>query len=134
MLKRANVLFFLTDDQRFDTIQVLGNPSLRTHIPGGTCGAVCMPSRAMIHSGRSLFHLADQGQEIPTDHTTLDEAFRQASYACHGIGKWHNGRKAYARSFNSTEEIFFAGMSDHWDTPAHQVGQEFWQQRPDLAR
>ena len=71
--KSPNILFFFTDDQRFDTIRALGNPCVVTptmdrlvaagtafthaHIPGGTSGAVCMPSRAMLHTGRTLFHL-----------------------------------------------------------------------------
>ena len=29
MSKKANVLFFLTDDQRFDTISALGNPEIK---------------------------------------------------------------------------------------------------------
>ncbi len=78
---KPNVLFFFTDDQRFDTIGALGDPRVKTpnldklaargvtfkhaHIPGGTSGAVCMPSRAMLHTGRTLFHLQDEGQQIP---------------------------------------------------------------------
>tara|TARA_Y100000588_G_scaffold332964_1_gene371560 strand:+ start:74 stop:355 length:282 start_codon:yes stop_codon:yes gene_type:complete len=70
MNERPNVLVFFTDDQRFDTIGALGNPAVatphldalvgcgttftRAHIPGGTSGAVCMPSRAMLHTGRRL--------------------------------------------------------------------------------
>ncbi len=135
MATTPNVLFFLTDDQRFDTIGALGNPLIRTpnldrlvargvsfrraHIPGGTSGAVCMPSRAMLHTGRSLFHLDDVGQEIPREHATLGETFRRAGYECHGIGKWHNGRMAFARSFTGGDEIFFGGMSDHWNVPAY---------------
>ena len=73
MSGKPNILLFFTDDQRFDTISALGNNQIHTpnldalvsggttftqaHIPGGTCGAVCMPSRAMLHTGRTLFHL-----------------------------------------------------------------------------
>lgn len=133
--RQPNVLFFFTDDQRFDTIGALGNPHIHTpnldrlvasgttfthaHIPGGTCGAVCMPSRAMVHTGRTLFHLEREGQEIPAGHVTLGEAFRRAGYACFGTGKWHNGRGGYARSFTCGDEIFFGGMEDHWNVPAH---------------
>ena len=67
---KKNVIFILTDDQRYNTIHALGNPEIHTpnldwlaengtvfeqaHIPGGTNGAICMPSRAMLNSGRSL--------------------------------------------------------------------------------
>ena len=75
MKKRPNVLFLLTDDQRYGTIHALGNNEIKTpnidklvrrgtsfvnaHIPGGTASAVCMPSRAMINSGKTLFHLQE---------------------------------------------------------------------------
>lgn len=135
MKDRPNILFFFTDDQRFDTINALGNQQIHTpnldrlvtsgttfthaHIPGGTCGAVCMPSRAMVHTGRTLFHIDREGQEVLADHVTIGEWCRQAGYASFGTGKWHNGKSAYARSFNCGDEIFFGGMDDHWNVPAH---------------
>jgi arylsulfatase A-like enzyme len=136
MKKRyPNILFFFTDDQRFDTIGALGNPNIHTphldwlvqrgcsfthaHIPGGTCGAVCMPSRAMLHTGRTLFHIDGEGQQIPTEHTTIGECLRKSGYQTYGIGKWHNGRESYARSFSGGDEIFFGGMGDHWNVPAY---------------
>ena len=134
-MTRLNFLFLFTDDQRFDTIGALGNeqiltPNLdelvssgttftRAHIPGGTCGAVCMPSRAMLHTGRTLFHLDREGQDIPEAHTTLGECFREKGYDTFGTGKWHNGREAFARSFSCGDEIFFGGMDDHWNVPAY---------------
>ena len=67
---RPNVLLILSDDQRFDTIAALGNAEIRTpvldslvregtsftraYIMGATQGAVCVPSRAMLHTGRNL--------------------------------------------------------------------------------
>jgi len=134
MSKTPNILVFFTDDQRFDTIRALGNQQIHTphidalvargtsfthaHIPGGTSGAVCMPSRGMLHSGRTLFHLDREGQEIPREHTTLGECFRAAGYDTFGTGKWHSGTDAYARSFSTGDEIFFGGMEDHWNVPA----------------
>lgn len=132
-MKQPNILFILADDQRFDTVHALGNPQIQTpnldrlvregtafthaHIPGGTNGAVCMPSRAMIHSGRLLFHLDDCGQRIPADQVTLGQCFRQNGYETIGIGKWHNGPDSYARSFSGGDNIFFGGMWDHWNVP-----------------
>ena len=65
--RRPNILFLFTDDQRFDTIRALGNETISTpnidrlvsegvaftqaHIPCGTFEAICMPSRAMLHTG-----------------------------------------------------------------------------------
>ena len=75
---KPNIVFFFTDDQRFDTIHALGNGEIKTpfmddlvrkgvsftqaHIPGGTDVAVCMPSRAMLHTGRTLFHIQGAGE------------------------------------------------------------------------
>ena len=130
---RPNILFFFTDDQRFDTIRALGNEEIITptldsfvekgttfshgYIMGGTSGAVCMPSRAMLMSGRTLFHIDDLGQDIPTEHVMLGETLQGAGYATFGTGKWHNGPPAYGRSFSSGDRIFFGGMSDHYKVP-----------------
>jgi arylsulfatase A-like enzyme len=135
MKNRPNILFLFADDQRFDTIQALGNPHIQTpnldrlarcgtvfthaHIPGGSVGAVCMPSRAMLHSGMSLFHLQDMGQEIPESVPTLGQLLSEAGYETFGAGKWHNGRAAYQRSFQDGDEIFFGGMADHWNVPSY---------------
>ena len=77
-----------------------------------------MPSRAMIHSGRTLFHLNDNGSSIPEEHSLLGEELQKQGYNCCGIGKWHNSPRSFARSFNSGGEIFFGGMWDHWNVPA----------------
>ncbi|MBR0536238.1 MAG: sulfatase-like hydrolase/transferase [Clostridia bacterium] len=132
-MKKTNVLFIITDDQRFDTIHALGNdeiitPNLdrlvergtaftRAHIAGGTCGAVCMPSRAMVLSGRNPFHLEELGGNIPSQHKTIGEVFKANGYETIGLGKWHNGCPAYARSFTQGAKIFFGGMWDHWNVP-----------------
>lgn len=131
--KKPNVVFILTDDQRFDTIHALGNNEISTpnldrlvsrgaafthaYIPGGTASAVCMPSRAMINSSRTLFNLVQNGKEIPQCDTTMGQSFSNAGYNCHGIGKWHNGTESYTRSFSSGDDIFFGGMWDHWNVP-----------------
>ncbi len=130
---KPNILFFFADDQRFDTIRALGNRAIHTpnldrlvergcvfeqaHIPCGTSGAVCMPSRAMLHSGRTLFHLAGEGQSIPPEHTTLGQALRNNGYRTFGTGKWHNGTESFNRSFADGDDIFFGGMADHWNVP-----------------
>lgn len=132
--QRPNIVFFFSDDQRFDTIRALGNADVQTptmdrlvaqgttfthaHIPGGTSGAICMPSRAMLHTGRTLFHLEGAGQRIPEDHVMLGEHLQAHGYRTWGTGKWHNGPASFARSFSDGAEIFFGGMDDHWNVPA----------------
>lgn len=131
--KQPNVLLFITDDQRFDTLGALNNDQILTpnldylvrngttftnaHIMGGSHEAVCMPSRAMMHTGRTLFHLQQEGQDIPADHVMLGEYLGQNGYRRFGTGKWHNGPSSFARSFSGGAEIFFGGMDDHWNAP-----------------
>ena len=66
---RPNVLFLFADDQRADTIAALGNPVIKTpnldrlvragvafnraYMQGGLNAATCVPSRAMLLSGRT---------------------------------------------------------------------------------
>ena len=132
---QPNILFLFSDDQRFDTIHALGNDEIITpnmdrlvkhgvtfthaHIMGSMLGAVCVPSRAMLMAGRTLFHLKDGGKTIPPEHVTLPEILKKADYRTFGTGKWHNGASAYARSFTHGRSIFFGGMSNHTEVPVH---------------
>jgi arylsulfatase A-like enzyme len=138
--QRPNILILFTDDQRFDTLQALNNPEVRTPhldrlvregtafthgcIMGGTIGAVCAPSRAMLLTGQSLFHVHDSivapkaNPERPRRPFDLfPEALRKAGYATFGTGKWHNGPQLYSRCFSRGENIMFGGMSDHLKVP-----------------
>ena len=130
---RPNIIFFFTDDQRFDMLSGLRHPTVRTphldslmkrgvtfteaHIPGGLDAAICMPSRAMLHTGRTLFHLHDKGRSVPSSHHLMGEELKKAGYRCFGSGKWHNGPQAFNRSFDAGTDIFFGGMNDHWNVP-----------------
>jgi arylsulfatase A-like enzyme len=132
LLGRApNVLFILSDDQRLDTIRALGNRYIQTpnldrlvhdgftfthaFCMGSTVGAVCVPSRAMILSGRSLYRAVTgtNSATIPRQAALWPEEFRNAGYETIGIGKWHNDRASFARCFTSGGPVFFGGMSDH---------------------
>jgi len=138
--RRPNILLLFSDDQRFDTIRALGNPEImtpnldrlvrsgvtftRAHIMGGTSGAVCVPSRAMLLTGRTLFHLQSQGGVIPEEQIMIPEVLQAAGYTTFGTGKWHNGPKAYARCFTQGGKIMFGGMSDHLKVPVHDFDPE----------
>lgn len=143
---KPNILFIFTDDQRFDTIHTLGNETIHTpnldslvqsgttftqaHIMGGTAPAVCIPSRAMVMTGRSLFHLKGYGNIIPTEHITLPETFRKNGYTTFHIGKWHQDKATLVRSFSRATRIFGFAAGDwlkdvnpesggHWNMPLH---------------
>ena len=103
---QPNVLLFFTDDQRASTIGALGNPHIHTpnldklamrgtaftraYMMGGMTGATCVPSRAMLHTERHLFHLRNRGFSFSSDDITLGEIFRKAGYATYFTGKRHS--------------------------------------------
>lgn len=119
-----NILFFFADDQRADTIAALGNPVIQTpaidriakrglsftraHMQGGFHGATCVPSRAMLLSGRSLFHMDEKLMQ----HRTWPEAFAGAGYTTFVSGKWHNGETSLPRCFQIARSVFTGGMTD----------------------
>ena len=151
MPTRPNILLTIADDQRHDTIGPssafrVDTPALDrlsergtyftcTRIPGSSHGAVCAPSRAMLHTGRSLFHTSDAMTALngevtlarQSDHhsplRTLGERLGEAGYLTHATGKWHNGKAAFLRSFASNGPVFFGGMSSHFFVPCeHELG------------
>ena len=121
---KPNILFLFNDDQRADTIAALGNPVIRTpnldrlchqgmaftraYMQGGFNGATCVPSRAMLLSGQSLF----QADEKLMQHETWPAAFGRAGYTTFASGKWHNGKPSLPLSFQSARSIFVGGMTD----------------------
>lgn len=130
---RPNVVFLLADDMRADTIAALGNPHIQTpnldrlaargtsftraYIMGGLQGAVCVPSRAMMLSGRPLFRISEQLK----DATTWPMVFRAGGYETFGCGKWHNGPASYAASFPNGKSVFLGGMNNHFRVPVQDV-------------
>jgi len=131
--KTPNVLFILADDMRHTTIHALGNEQIITpaldklvkegltfsncYIQGGSSAAICMPSRAMLLTGRNWFSIPEQGARIPKEQTLMGEHLQNNNYNCFGTGKWHNGKESFNRCFNHGDAIFFGGMADHWNTP-----------------
>jgi arylsulfatase A-like enzyme len=73
----------------------------------------------MIMTGRSLFRCtaAPASGVILPGAPTWPEYFRRAGYETIGIGKWHNDKESYVRSFSNGGPIFFGGMSDPWNIP-----------------
>ncbi len=127
--ERPNILLLFADDQRCDSLGAYGNERAATpaidalaargfvfranYCMGSVHGAVCQPSRAMLLSGRTLWHVPMDMKGV----TTLPMALRGEGYETFLTGKWHNGEIAAMRSFGRGEAIFFGGMSDHTQVP-----------------
>lgn len=122
---RPNILFIFADDQRADALGIVGNNVLKTpnidelartgtrftnaYVMGGNHGAICAASRAMMLSGKSLFHVLDklEGQE------TMPMHFAKQGYETFGTGKWHNEKEMFEASFQNGKNVFLGGMADH---------------------
>jgi arylsulfatase A-like enzyme len=130
---RPNVLLLFADDQRADTIGAWGNTHIRTpnldalarrgtsfrnnYCFGANSGAVCVPSRAMLMSGRTWFDVRADLAGVPL----LPELLRQSGYQTFATGKWHNGQASFVRAFPEGASIFFGGMADHTRVPVADV-------------
>ena len=131
-MSRPNFLFMIADDHRHSALGALGSEAVSTpvfdqmiaegmcfnqaHIMGSTSGAVCMPSRGMLMTGRNLFDTPDP---LPDDVPLLPELLRQNGYTTFGTGKWHNRRGSYARCFSQSGRVFFGGMNDQFAMPVN---------------
>jgi arylsulfatase A-like enzyme len=124
-----NIVFIFADDQRADTIAALSNPVIKTpnldrlvkrgvafnraYMQGGNGGATCVPSRAMLLSGRSLAQI----DEKLLKHQTWPHAFGAAGYATFATGKWHNGPPSISKSFQQAKALFVGGMANPLKAP-----------------
>ena len=124
-----NILFIFADDQRADTIAALGNTHIQTpnldrlvrrgvafnhaYMMGGMNAATCVPSRAMLLSGRSLFHI----DQALTRDETWPAAFGRAGYTTFISGKWHNTPASVPLSFQRARQLFTGGMTNPMKAP-----------------
>ena len=127
--KKKNILFILADDMRCDTIAKqepnthIVTPNLdklakrgtfftRAYIQGGLSGAVCMPSRAMIMTGRYFAKTPLNMKGVPVLGEVLQP---EPVYITFATGKWHNEQDSWLRSFEMGKAVYFGGMADHYN-------------------
>ncbi len=107
--KKPNILFIFADDQTFEGIHALGNdevitPNLdnlaqsgvtftHTYNMGAWHGAVCVASRAMLNTGRFVWHAKDAEDnhypEMKEKGQFWSQMMKSAGYDTYMTGKWH---------------------------------------------
>ncbi len=133
---KPNILFLFADDQRADALGCSGNSYIKTpnidklaqtgvrfsnsYVMGGHHGAICAPSRAMLMSGKSLFHVFDVLKGVQT----MPMYFANYGYETFGTGKWHNEKEAFEASFQKAKNVFLGGMADHFNVPCRDMGSD----------
>ena len=102
-MSRPNVIVFFTDQQRWDTTGLHGNPldltpnldrvaRVHTHVARSfTCQPVCGPARACLQTGlyATTTGCYRNAIPLPDDSRTLAHHFAEAGYDTAYIGKWH---------------------------------------------
>ncbi len=104
--ERPNLLFIMTDQQRFDAMSCAGNPVLETpnmdrlaaegvmFRNAYSANPVCVPARAVLLTGLSPVNVRVEGngdyerEDVP-DVPTFDSILKENGYAAEYYGKWH---------------------------------------------
>jgi arylsulfatase A-like enzyme len=135
-----NVIVFLTDQQRWDTSGLHGNPldltpnfdrlaQQGTHLYNTfTCQPVCAPARAVLQTGlyATQTGVFRNGLALSGEGTTLAKCFRAAGYQTAYFGKWHLGNPESAGAVPAAyragyERWLAANLLEFTSTPYHTV-------------
>jgi choline-sulfatase len=103
-----NILFLFSDDQCFRTLRATGNPEVQTpnldrlvaegtlfshaYNMGSWTGAVCVPSRTMLNTGRFLWPVQRLHRNLESEleaNRLWARRLHQVGYATYFTGKWH---------------------------------------------
>ena len=103
--KKPNIIFLFADDQNFETLHALGNKEISTpnldrlvarskqfthsYNMGSWSGAVCMPSRTMLNTGRFLWNCKNAPAEQKPKGLMWSQRMITAGYKTYMTGKWH---------------------------------------------
>jgi arylsulfatase A-like enzyme len=121
--KPPNILLVVSDDQRPDTIQALGNPAIRTPtldrlVERGTSFLqayagypICHASRAEILTGCPIFRALQNypAGGIRPNLATMAGTLQRAGYTTWYCGKWHNDGKPTTRGYQGTRGLYTSG-------------------------
>ncbi len=124
--KRPNIIFVLTDDQRYDALGFL-DPTLKTpnidrmakegaYFPNAfVTTALCSPSRASIMTGQYMHRhgIADNNIKFRPGTQFFSTALQRAGYATAFVGKWHMGGHSDAPQAGFDHWVSFAGQGNY---------------------
>lgn len=97
-MKQKNIIFYFSDQQRWDTVNETVTPNLWSMADEGvlfennfTCQPVCGPARACLQTGVYATQCGCywNGIPLPDDMPTLAHYFNEAGYDTAYVGKWH---------------------------------------------
>jgi len=134
---RPNVLFFLTDDQRWDALSLAGNPHLQTphmdrlgregvYFKNAFCTtSLCSPSRASILSGLYAHKhgVQDNFTEYPANFRSFPMQLQSAGYDTAYFGKWHMGENNDQPRPGFNWFVTHKGQGKYYDTEWNINGQ-----------
>jgi len=112
--KRPNIIFFMTDDQRWDGLSRAGNPHVQTPNMDRIANegayftncfvtnSLCGPSRATCLTGKYSHNTGVKfnGRYFPRDQASILEMAGEQGYETAFIGKWHNRPWGRDRKFD----------------------------------
>lgn len=135
-----NILWYCTDQQRYDTIHALGNQFIRTPnldqlVEEGvaftnayTQSPICTPSRATFLTGRypAAHHVHRNGAEYFPDHEVLvTHLLTEAGYDCGLIGKLHLSRAAHFLEKRPKNDGYRFYKWSHHPNPDYPEGHDY---------
>ena len=95
---RKNIIFYFSDQQRWDTVNEQVTPNLMELAADGvkfessfTCQPVCGPARSCLQTGLNATQSGcfKNGISLPKEIKPLAEYFNEAGYDTAYVGKWH---------------------------------------------
>ena len=135
---RPNILWYCSDQQRWDTIHALGNPHIRTDALDAlaasgvaftrayTQSPICTPARATFLTGRypASHHVYRNGNAyFPAHEKLVTKRFAEAGYDCALVGKLH---LAAAKQHEvRTDDGYRVFLWSHHPTPDQAFGHDY---------
>ena len=128
---KPNIIFFFSDQQRWDTIGAYGQklpvtPNLDKMAGEGvifnnafTCQPVCGPARACLQIGKYAAEIGcfRNNKLLPLNEKTIAHYFSENGYETAYIGKWHlasDGEKGINYRTEPVPEKYRGGWKDFW--------------------